>query len=235
MPHVLIIGGTSGTGRALAVSLLRRGYRVTIAGRDANRANRVAQEILADDLPTGSHIVGIGVDLSQPATIATAVQDLGPLGHVVLAGLVRDRNSIADYDIARATELVTVKIVGYTTAVHALRSQIEPDGSILLFGGISKDVPYPGSTTMTAVNTAVLGLVTTLAVELAPIRVNAIHPGLIGDSPFWAGNVAVLEAAQHRTLAKRLPTMDDIVGGCRFLLENPAANGINLSLDGGRA
>lgn len=119
--------------------------------------------------------------------------------------------------------------------MHTLRSRIDPDGSVLLFGGISKDVPYPGSTTMTAVNAGVVGLVATFAAELAPVRVNAIHPGAVGDSPFWLGKEAILEAAKARTLTGRLPTMQDIVDGCLFLLGNPAANGINLNLDGGRA
>ena len=57
----------------------------------------------------------------------------------------------------------------------------------MLFGGQAKERPYPGSTTVSTVNGGVVGLVHTLAVELAPIRVNAIHPGIVGDSPYWTG------------------------------------------------
>jgi NAD(P)-dependent dehydrogenase (short-subunit alcohol dehydrogenase family) len=70
--------------------------------------------------------------------------------------------------------------------------------------------------------------------EMSPVRVNAIHPGVIGDSPFWHGKGAILEANRRQTLTQKLGTMKDIVDGSVFLLENAFANGIELSLDGGR-
>ena len=69
--------------------------------------------------------------------------------------------------------------------MHTLRSRIAPDGAIVLFGEMAKERPYPGSTTVSTVNGGVAGLLNTLVVELAPIRVNAIHPGIVGDSPYW--------------------------------------------------
>jgi NAD(P)-dependent dehydrogenase (short-subunit alcohol dehydrogenase family) len=236
MYGALIIGGTSGIGRALAMDLALHGQDVIVAGRDKARAADAAASIQAEiDLPGAGQVRGIAADLSQPDRLAAALMDIGQVRNLVLAGMTRDRNSLAEYHAARAIELATVKLVGYAAAVSALRSRIAPEGSILVFGGISKDVPYPGSTTMTTVNTAIVGLVTTLAVEMAPVRVNAIHPGAVEDSPFWAGNAAMLDIARQRSLTKSLPAMRDIVDGCRFLMENPAANGINLSLDGGRA
>ena len=64
--------------------------------------------------------------------------------------------------------------------------RMHDDTSVLLFGGLAKEKPYPGSTTVTSVNGAVTTMVRTLAIELAPVRVNAIHPGIVGDSPTWA-------------------------------------------------
>jgi len=94
--------------------------------------------------------------------------------------------------------------------------------------------PYPGSTTVSTINGGVTGLVHTLAVELAPIRVNALHPGIVGDSPYWAGKPpAALEAVRARTPLGRLATMDEIVDAAIFLLENGAVNGVNLDVDGG--
>ena len=104
----------------------------------------------------------------------------------------------------------------------------------MLFGGLAKDRPYPGSTTVTTVNGAVTTMVTAFAVELAPIRVNAIHPGIVGDSPFWASKPpAVLEAFRNRTPTGRLATMADVVDAVAFLLENRSVNGVNLRVDGG--
>ena len=78
------------------------------------------------------------------------------------------------------------------------------------------------------------GLGKGLATELAPIRVNAIHPGIVGDSPYWAARPPeVLDAVRARTPTGRTVTMADVVGAAVFLLENRSVNGENLSVDGG--
>ena len=97
--------------------------------------------------------------------------------HLVLAAIDRDDNRAREFDLDGALRLVTMKLVGYTEAIHALLPQMTEHASILLFGGLAKDRPYPGSTTVTTVNGGISGMVRTLATELAPIRVNAIHPG----------------------------------------------------------
>jgi NAD(P)-dependent dehydrogenase (short-subunit alcohol dehydrogenase family) len=77
----------------------------------------------------------------------------------------------------------------------------------------------------------VLGMVRTLAVELAPVRVNSIHPGIVGDSPYWKDKP--LDAVVANTLTGRLATMAEIVSASVFLLENPSINDVNLVVDGG--
>jgi NAD(P)-dependent dehydrogenase (short-subunit alcohol dehydrogenase family) len=87
---------------------------------------------------------------------------------------------------------------------------------------------------VTTVNGAVTSLVRTLVVELAPRRVNALHPAIVGDSPQWIGMPPERrEALEQRTPIGRLVTMAEVVGASRFLLENQAVNGINLAVDGG--
>jgi len=137
----------------------------------------------------------------------------------------------AQSDIDRALRLVTLKLVGYTEVVHALRSRIGPDGAIVLFGGLAKERPYPGSTTVSTVNGGVAGLLNTLVVELAPIRVNAIHPGIVGDSPYWRDRD--LSHVIARTPCGQLARMTDIVDAVAFLLGNRAVNGVSLNVDGG--
>jgi len=153
--------------------------------------------------------------------------------YLVLAAIERDTNSVADYDIAGALRLVTLKLVGYTETIHRLLPAMAPTASVLLFGGLAKDRPYPGSTTVSSINGGVTGMVHTLAVELAPVRINAIHPGIVGDSPMWRDNAAMLENVAERTPIGRAVTMDEIVGACVFLLENGGVNGVNLAVDGG--
>ncbi len=124
-----------------------------------------------------------------------------------------------------------MKLVGYTETVHALLDRFTDDASVVLFGGRAKDRPYPGSTTVTTVNGGVSTLIRTLAIELAPIRFNAIHPGIVGDSPYWKDKP--LDAFLARTPTGRLATMAEITDATVFLLENRAVNGVNLYVDGG--
>jgi NAD(P)-dependent dehydrogenase (short-subunit alcohol dehydrogenase family) len=172
-------------------------------------------------------------DLAQPETIAAALADVGPIRRLALVAIERDQNTARDYDIARALYLVTLKLVGYTEVVHQLADRLTPDASVLLFGGMAKERPYPGSTTVTTVNGGVVGLTRTLVEELRPIRVNSIHPGVVGDSPFWVEKTAAIERYSSETPIGRLATMAEIVDASRFLLENTAVNGVDLIVDGG--
>jgi NAD(P)-dependent dehydrogenase (short-subunit alcohol dehydrogenase family) len=221
---VLIVGGTGGLGRELALRYLNEGRDVVITGRDAAKAASVASEL-------GERATGLGFDLAQPATISTALESVGDVDKLVLSAIDRDNNPVRDYNVESATNLATMKIVGYTETIHTLLSRLSDDSAVVLFGGRAKDRPYPGSTTVTAVNGAVATMITTLAIELAPIRFNAIHPGIVGDSPFWEGKQ--LEAVLARTPTGRLATMEDVVDATVFLLENRSVNGINLYVDGG--
>jgi len=221
---VLVVGGTAGLGREVAAHYRGAGHPVIVTGRDADRASAVAAEI-------GDGVTGIGFDLSKPHTIAAALADVGPVSRLVLAAISRDNNPLREYKIDEAIELTTMKLVGYPETIHTLIDRLSDDSSVLLFGGRAKDRPYPGSTTVTTVNGGISSLINTLVTELAPIRFNAIHPGITGDSPFWAGKP--LDHVVARTPTGRLVTMTDVVDATVFLLENPAMNGENLYVDGG--
>jgi len=151
----------------------------------------------------------------------------------VITAVERDSNSVREYDIERAVRLATIKLVGYTEVLHALHSRLGERGSVLLFGGLAKDRPYVGSTTVSAVNGAVTGMVHAFALELAPVRVNAIHPGVVGDSEAWVNDAEMLERVTARTPTGRTVTIDDVTDAALFLLSNQAVNGVNLAVDGG--
>ena len=223
---VVIVGGTHGLGRDLGEHYARAGRRVVVTGRDAERAEKAAAEI-------GGDTSGLAFDLSDPTSIAPGLADVGSVDRLVLAALDRDLNTVKDYDVAAAIHLVTLKLVGYTEVIHALLERLSPDASILLYGGLAKLRPYPGSTTITTINHGVDGLVRTMAVELAPIRVNAIHPGIVADSPFWAAKTEALEATKAKTPTGRLVQMADVTNAAVFLLENPSMHGTELRIDGG--
>ena len=224
---VVIVGGTRGLGRELAQFYAGRGRDVVITGRDAAAAAACAAEI-------GGATRGLGLDLADPETIGDRLSDVGDVEFLVLAAIERDSNTVKDYDIAAAMRLVTLKVVGYTETIHALLPRMDGDAAVLIYGGLARDRPYPGSTTVTTVNGAVTGLVRTLVIELAPRRVNALHPAIVGDSPQWRDMPEErFQALVSRTPTGRLVTMAEVVDASRFLLENRAINGINLAVDGG--
>jgi NAD(P)-dependent dehydrogenase (short-subunit alcohol dehydrogenase family) len=224
---VVVVGGTRGLGREVALFYANQDRDVVITGRDATSAEAIAAEI-------GGSTRGVGLDLAEPHTIAERLAGVGDVAHLVLAAIERDSNSVKEYDITAALRLVTLKLVGYTEVIHALLPKLGDDSSILIYGGLARDRPYPGSTTVTTVNGGVTGLVRTLVIELAPRRVNALHPAIVGDSPQWIDMPADRhDALVSRTPTGRLVTMAEVIDASRFLLENGAMNGINLAVDGG--
>jgi NAD(P)-dependent dehydrogenase (short-subunit alcohol dehydrogenase family) len=221
---VVIVGGTGGIGREIARHYADQGLSVVITGRDADRAAKIAAEI-------GQGVRGIAFDLADPPSIAPALEDVEQVSRLVLTAIARDNNPVKSYDYSTATYLTTMKLVGYTETIHALLPKLTERAAVVLYGGLAKERPYPGGTTVATVNGGITSLIRPLAIELAPIRFNAIHPGIVGDSPYWKDKP--LDVYIDRTPTGRLATMDDVVGATVFLLENESVNGVNLYVDSG--
>jgi NAD(P)-dependent dehydrogenase (short-subunit alcohol dehydrogenase family) len=224
MTSAVIIGGTNGIGRFIAERYARRGDRVTLTGRDSGRAQTIANEI-------GGDVTGLGVDLSRPASIAGALAPVAEVDHLIITAIHQSYNALAEYKLDDALAAATVKVVGYAEAVRALRDRFSANASVVLFGGVGGTRPYPGSTVVSTVNGAVTGLMRTLAVELAPHRVNAVHPGLVGDSPRWHG--VDLEPLVSRSLTGRPVSMAEVADATEFLLNNAGVDGQDLFIEGG--
>lgn len=219
----VVLGGSSGIGKEVARTLAHRGP-VYLTGRTMATAKAAADEL-------GPNTTPLAVDLTDPETLADALASVDRVDDLVITAIERDSNSLVNYDVRAAIHLVTLKLVGYTETIHTLHDRFTPRTSIVLFGGLAMSRPYPGSTTVSTVNGGVTGLVHTLASELAPLRVNAVHPGIIGDSPYWEGKDNSMVTA--RTPLGRLVTMQEIVDSVLFLLDNTGVNGVNLAMDGG--
>ena len=191
---VVVIGGTMGIGKELARAYAGTGRETFLTGRQAARAEAVAAEI-------GKPARGLALDLARPKEIRAALESVGPVKYLALVAIQRDENTIKTFNIDHALVLVTLKLVGFAEVVHVLLDRLSDDSSIVLFGGQAKDRPYPGSTTVSTVNGGISGLARSLAWELAPIRVNVIHPGITGDSPYWEGKPpAILEGHRSKTI-----------------------------------
>jgi NAD(P)-dependent dehydrogenase (short-subunit alcohol dehydrogenase family) len=224
---VVVVGGTRAIGLEMVKHYAAQGRDVVLTGQYQENVDNAVAEV-------GGSAQGIAFDLARPHKIKDFLADIGPVSRLALVAIDRDQNTVADYHIDRAIRLVTLKLVGYTAVVSALRERFTPNASVVLFGGMAKERPYPGSTTVSTVNGGITGMVTTLATELAPVRVNAIHPGIVGDSPYWAAKPAeVLAGVRKRMPTGRLVTMKDVVDATAFLLENRAVNAVDLRVDGG--
>ncbi len=227
---VVVVGGTRAIGLEIVKHYAAEGRDVVLTGQTPENVDTAVAE--SQGLGSGS-VRGLTFDLARPHKIAGFLSDVGPVDHLVLAAIERDHNTVAEYHLDRAIRLVTLKLVGYTAVVSALRDRLSPHSSLVLFGGMAKERPYPGSTTVTTVNGGVVGLTRTLVEELKPIRVNSIHPGVVGDSPYWSEKPAAIAKYTSETPIQRLCRMDEIVNAVVFLLENTAVNGVDLIVDGG--
>jgi NAD(P)-dependent dehydrogenase (short-subunit alcohol dehydrogenase family) len=226
---VVVVGGTRAMGLEIVKHFVGRGDEVVLTGRDPANVESAVAEASAG----GGSVRGLTFDLAEPHGIAPALADVGQVRRLALVAIDRDQNTVADYDIDKAIRLVTLKLVGFTAVVSALRSRLTADASIVLFGGMAKERPYPGSTTVTTVNGGIVGVTRSLVEELKPIRVNSIHPGVVGNSPYWSGKTAAIDRYTSETPIGRLTTMAEVVDAVVFLLENTGVNGVDLIVDGG--
>ena len=220
----VIVGGSGGLGRAVAERLAADGDSVIVTSRDQARADLAAVAV-------GVRARGLAVDLARPETIEPALRSVEQVDHLVITAIEQGLSTLRGFDIPQAIRVVTIKLVGYAETVRVLMDRFGPDASVVLFGGLAKERPYPGSTIVTAFNGGITGLVKTLAVEIAPHRVNAVHPGVVGDSPRWRSVANHPQVA--RTPIGRLVTMAEVAEATRFLLHNSGVNAHDLFVDGG--
>jgi NAD(P)-dependent dehydrogenase (short-subunit alcohol dehydrogenase family) len=226
MTALLIVGGTRGIGKEIARYYAEQGWSIVLTGRHPSHAQSAAAEVNGDTR-------GIALDLSEPEQVADALADVGAVDHLVLVAIARDTNALDDYNLASARHLVTMKLLGFTAVVSSMRNRLAEDGSVVMFGGRAKDRPYPGGMTVGTVNAGISGMVPALALQLAPRRVNAIHPGIVADSPYWSENQEFCNQVRQATPTGRNVTVEDVVDGVDFLIRNRSVNGLDLYIDGG--
>jgi NAD(P)-dependent dehydrogenase (short-subunit alcohol dehydrogenase family) len=227
---VLIVGGTSGMGRAVANQIAARGDVAIVAGRDQAKADRVASEI-------GNGTRGITIDLTDLASIQAAAEKAGPIDHLVLSAAALTYAPFADLSIEDAQAVFDNKFWGYYRAVKVFGPALPDTASITIFSGVAVDRPAPGTVAVTAVNAALEGLTRSLAVELAPVRVNSISPGTV-DTEAYDGMAAdekkkSFDEQGASLLVGRVGRPDDIASTVLHLIDNGYTTASNVHIDGG--
>jgi NAD(P)-dependent dehydrogenase (short-subunit alcohol dehydrogenase family) len=233
--HTLIIGGSSGMGYALAERLLADGVRVTIAGRSTDKLTTAARRLGSSDR-LGMAPVDIGADHQVQQLLAR----LAPLQAIVVtaADAAGTTGPLADLHPENACALLRTKVVGPWLVARHARPHLDLSGSITFTAGVSAHRPGSGRALTAAANAAVEGLVRALALELAPIRVNAVSPGWT-DTPMWTVVAGDGKAAALAGMAQRLPTgrvgrPEDIADAIVALMGNGFITGTVLPVDGGQ-
>ena len=222
--HVVVIGGSTGIGLAAAKLARQEGADITIAGRSQEKLAQAQREL--------GEVRTVAADITNEAAVGQVFEGISRVDHVVIAAGTIVNGRIVDNDLANLRRIIDERIWGVTYVVRHAAPRMTRGSITFTSGGLSSR-PRLGTAMLTAALAGVEALAPALALELAPVRVNAIHPGIVGDSPYWSGKVAAVEATSRRTPTGRTASMADIVDASVFLLENPAVNGVNLEVDGG--
>lgn len=214
--RILVVGGARGIG----AEIVRRAGQ---AGADAVVAAR-----------TGP---GVRIDVTDETTIAQAAESLGAFDHVISTASAHHDVPVPDLEHDRIQAAFSAKVVGPLLLAKHFARRMPAGGSFLFFSGIVGWRPKPGTVVKGTANAALAALVTHLAVELAPLRVNAVAPG-ITDSGAWdrlAGERrrALYDAAAAASLAGRVGTLEDIADTALWLLGAGWVTGETVHVDGG--
>jgi NAD(P)-dependent dehydrogenase (short-subunit alcohol dehydrogenase family) len=226
---VLVIGRGSGIARALTLAVRDAGAHVVVAGRDPGR--------LANDYEGEPAITSERLDITDDASIAALAEKLGPIDHVVSTASARARGLVGELDREKVRMSFDTKVIGPLMLAKHFAPNIREGGSFVIFAGVAANKIAVGTLAVAITNGAAEILAKSLALELAPIRVNAIAPGVI-DTGAWdafgeQGKAEYFADIKSRNPVGRIGTVDDIAEGVVFALTNDFMTGQTLHIDGG--
>jgi NAD(P)-dependent dehydrogenase (short-subunit alcohol dehydrogenase family) len=223
--RIVIMGGTSGIGLAAADRLTAAGHEVTVTGRDPEKLARVKDRVHAAE----------AVDGTDEEQVRAFFDRIGEIGHLVLAFSpgARGIGPLREIDLADLRAGFDGKLFAYLSAIQRARVT----GSITMVSASSARAALPGTVTFAAVNGAIERIVSPLAAELAPIRVNAVSPGVI-DTPWWSflppdQRTAQFGSAGQQVPAGRVGTGADVAAAIAYLVDADYVTGSILPVDGG--
>jgi NAD(P)-dependent dehydrogenase (short-subunit alcohol dehydrogenase family) len=229
--HAVVFGGSSGIGEATARAFAAAGARVTIVGRDPQKLAAAATR-----LPGG--VAARAVDAMDRRAVDALFAELGPFDHLVLS--ISGGKGAGPFRRLALEELrsgIEHKLLAQLSVAQASLGTIAAAGSITFVTSSSARVAVAGTAGLAAINGAVEAAVRTLALELAPIRVNAVSPGIV-DTPWWDGAPAALKDGAFAQAAAALPVRrvgqpEDVAAAIAMIATNGFMTGTIVAVDGG--
>jgi len=228
---IIIIGGGSGIGFGVAKVSLARGANVVLAGRTLEKLEQALVKLEA-----GKRGLVVQTDITREADVAALFADVPAVDHVVVTAASLAYQPIVSFDIAAAQRAIESKLLGALLVAKHAGPRLREGGSITFTTGVAVERPMPRGSIVGAVNGALNAFIRGAAIELAPIRVNALSPGWV-DTELWnliGGNkAAVFASMAERLPARRIGTPEDLGHAAVFLMENEFTTGTVLHVDGG--
>ncbi|MEN4476157.1 SDR family oxidoreductase [Mycolicibacterium cosmeticum] len=228
--RVLIIGGTSGIGLGVAHAVAQRGGIPIVASRRQSSVQRALA-----DLPAGAR--GLVLDVTDGAALAAAAEEIGALEHLVYtAGDTLELTPLAGATRDVVAGFLLTRFIGALDAVRLFAPKLSPGGSITLTSGTAAQTPGFGVLPVSLCG-AMNAATTALAVELAPLRVNAVAPGVV-RTPLWdtvpdTERQAMFDAAAQRLPLGRIGEVQDAAQAYVYCMEQRFGTGVVLTVDGG--
>jgi NAD(P)-dependent dehydrogenase (short-subunit alcohol dehydrogenase family) len=226
---VLVIGRGGGIARAVALAVRDAGAQVVAAGRDRAR--------LADAYSAEPGVSIEMVDITDEASIASLGERLETVDHVVSTASARARGRVADLDRDSVRLSFDTKVIGPLMVAKHFAPRMKDGGSFVIFSGVAASKIAVGTLAVAITNGSADVLARSLALELAPIRVNAISPGVI-DTGAWdafgeQGKQDYFARISASNPARRIGTTVDVAEGVLFAMTNTFLTGQTLHIDGG--
>ena len=227
---VLVVGGSSGIGLATAQGLAAEGAAVTIASRSQAKLDAAVATL-------GDGATAAALDTGDEAAVSRFFADRAPFDHIVISAAQTPSGPVRGLSLEDARRAMESKFWGAYRIARAGR--IAEGGSLTFVSGFLSVRPSGGAVLQGAINAALEALARGLALELAPVRVNAVSPGLI-ETPLWSGmpeekRAAMFAGAAVRLPARRVGQPEDIARAVLFLVTTPFATGSTVRVDGGGA
>lgn len=228
--RVLVVGGSSGIGWATASAFAHAGAKVTIASRSEDKLKDVANAI-------GHDVAWVSLDITDDASVEAFLARAGEFDHVVISAASTPSGPARTLALNDAYAAMNSKFWGAYRVARAVR--IKPGGSLTVVSGFLSVRPSASSVLQGAINAALEALARGLALELSPVRVNTVSPGLI-ETPLWSAMAQekreqMFASAASRLPAKRLGQPSDVANAVIYLAGTPYATGSTVLVDGGGA